>query len=118
MAVMDKLVAYDILADLPNGVRIPRAVFDTIEMQLRTLHAHQLVHGDIRDTNIMIKMDDRTKCMIIDFDWAGVENVVRYPPFVNYRDIQRPDDARDGLPIQAAHDDAMLGFIIERRFQQ
>ncbi|KAG1720973.1 uncharacterized protein EDB91DRAFT_1064611 [Suillus paluster] len=118
MAVMDRLVAYDVLADLPIGERIPRCVFDAIGEQLKTLHARQLVHGDIRDTNILLKTDDRTKFMIIDFDWAGVEEVVRYPAFVNYRDIQRPNDARDGQPIQAAHDDAMLDFLIARWSQE
>lgn len=115
MAVMDRLLAYDVLADLPIGELIPRSVFDGIRENLGTLHARKLVHGDIRDTNILLKRADRTKYMIIDFDWAGVEDVVRYPAYVNYRDIERPHDARDGLPIKAAHDDAMLGFLIASR---
>ncbi|KAG1756187.1 uncharacterized protein EDB91DRAFT_1041824, partial [Suillus paluster] len=102
MAVMDKLVAYNILADLPIGKCIPQCVFDAIREQLKMLHAHQLVHGDIRDTNILLKMDDRTKFMIINFNWVGVEEVVRYPAFVNYRDIQRPNDVKDGQPIQCS----------------
>jgi serine/threonine protein kinase len=118
MAVMDRLVAYDVLADLPIGEHIPRSVFDSIGEHLRTLHERKLVHGDIRDTNILLRRDDRTRYMIIDFDWAGVEDVVRYPAYVNYRDIERPHDARDGLPIKAAHDDAMLGFLIAQRSQK
>ncbi|KAG1717267.1 hypothetical protein EDB19DRAFT_1654461, partial [Suillus lakei] len=118
MAVMDRLVAYDVLADLPIGELIPRSVFHSIGEHLRTLHARKLVHGDIRDTNILLEREDRTKFMIIDFDWAGVEGIVRYPAYVNYRDIQRPHDARDGLHIQAAHDDAMLGFLMARRSQK
>lgn len=118
MAVMDRLVAYDVLAEVPMGELIPRSVFDSIGEHLRTLHDRKLVHGDIRDTNILLKREDRTKFMIIDFDWAGVEDIVRYPAYVNYRDIERPHDARDGLPIKAAHDDAMLGFLIAQRSQK
>ncbi|KAG1758953.1 hypothetical protein EV702DRAFT_986033 [Suillus placidus] len=118
MAVMDRLVEYDVLADLPIGELLPRSVFDSIGNQLGTLHARRLVHGDIRDTNILLKREDRTQFMIIDFDWAGVADVVRYPAYVNYRDVERPHDARDGLPIKAAHDEAMLGFLIARRSQK
>jgi serine/threonine protein kinase len=118
MVIMDELVGYDVLADLPKPDRLPRTVFKAIREQLKILHARKLVHGDMRDTNILVKRDDRTKFMIIDFDWAGVEDIVRYPPYVNYTDIQRPNDARDGLPIKAAHDDAMLDVIIEMRAQK
>ncbi|KAG1853978.1 hypothetical protein F4604DRAFT_1591359 [Suillus subluteus] len=118
MVVMDKLVSYDVLADLPHTDRLPRSVFEAIRKQLKTLHACQLVHGDIRDTNILVKKDNRTKFMIIDFDWAGVEEVVRYPPYVNYTKIKRPNDARDGLLVKAAHDDAMLDDIIDMRVQE
>jgi serine/threonine protein kinase len=115
MVVMDKLVGYELLADLPDTDRLPRSVFEAIGEQLKTLHARQLVHGDIRDTNIFVKNDDKTKFMIIDFEWAGVDGVVRYPPYVNYADIVRPDDARDGLLVKAAHDLAMLDVITDTR---
>lgn len=73
----------------------------------------ELVHGDIlRDLNILVDKD-RTKLMIIDFDWAGEADVVRYPPYVNHTDVQRPRVASDGLPIKAAHDLEMLAVITE-----
>ncbi|KAG2108873.1 hypothetical protein DEU56DRAFT_874522 [Suillus clintonianus] len=118
MVVMDRLIGYDQLADVAIGEQIPKSVFDRLGDCLRSLHSDKLVHGDIRDTNIMLKTVDRTNIMIIDFDWAGVEGVVRYPAFVNYKDIQRPDDARDGQHIKAAHDEAMLGFLMAKRSQK
>lgn len=118
MVVMDKLVGYDVLADLPNSERLPRSAFKPIQEQLKKLHAENLVHGDLHDTNILVKKDDRTKFMIIDFDWAGAENVVRYPSYVNYTNIKRPSDARDGLLIKAAHDDAMLNIIMDTRARE
>ncbi|KAG2065397.1 hypothetical protein BDR04DRAFT_1108553 [Suillus decipiens] len=118
MVVMDKLVGYDVLADLPNSERLPRSAFEPIRERLKKLHAENLIHGDLRDTNILVKKDDRTKFMIIDFDWAGAENIVRYPPYVNYTNIKRPSDARDGLLIKAAHDDAMLDIIMDTRARE
>jgi Lipopolysaccharide kinase (Kdo/WaaP) family len=118
MVVMDRILAYDVLADLPCTVCLPRSMFEAIAKQLKTLHARNLVHGDIRDTNILVNQNDRTKFMIIDFDWAGVDGVVVYPPYVNRTNIHRPDDARDGMPIKAAHDNAMIEFIIDTRAEK
>ncbi|KAF9232355.1 hypothetical protein BU15DRAFT_90679 [Melanogaster broomeanus] len=111
MVVMDKLVGYDLLADLPDSDRLSGLVFETIREQLKTLHACQLVHGDVRDTNVLVKKDDRAKFMIIDFDWAGKIGDVRYPPYVNYMDVWRPEGARDGKLVEVAHDDEMLDAI-------
>ena len=114
MVVMDRLVDYDVLADLADladAHPLPKSGFETMGERLKTLHARHIVHGDIRDTNILVKKDDRTQLMLIDFEWAGVEDVVQYPPYVNYTDIERPIDARDGLPIKAVHDLAMLASI-------
>lgn len=113
MIVMDHLVGYDVLADLPDTDRLPRSAVEAIGTQLKTLHARQMVHGDIRDTNVLVKKDDRTKLMLVDFDWAGVEGIARYPPYVNYTDIQRPRDARDGQLIKATHDLKMFNDIAE-----
>jgi len=110
MVVMDRLIDYDALVDLSDTDRLPESGLEVMGEQLKTLHARHLVHGDIRDTNILVK-DNKTHLMLIDFEWAGVEGVVRYPPYVNYTDIERPNDARDGLPIKAAHDLAMLKTI-------
>ncbi|KAI9566658.1 hypothetical protein HD554DRAFT_2025235 [Boletus coccyginus] len=113
MVVMDQLVGYDLLADLPKTDRLPRSVFDAIREHLDTLHARQLVHEDIRDTNLLVKNNDRTKFMIIDFDWAGQADIMQYLPYMNHLDIERPDNARDGLPIKADHDVTMLNIIIK-----
>lgn len=114
MVVMDRLIGYELLADVPKTAPLPSSVFDSIGNVLKTLHGAAMVHGDIRDTNIMTKKDDRTKFMIIDFDWAGTLGDVCYPPYVNYIEMWRPEDARDGMPIKAAHDHSMLHAIIDK----
>ncbi|KAF8833241.1 hypothetical protein BDN67DRAFT_792596, partial [Paxillus ammoniavirescens] len=116
MVVMDKLVGYKLLADLCDSPdsHPPESVFEAISDQLKHLHLGGFVHGDIRDTNIMLKEDDQKQFMIIDFDWAGKIGKVRYPPYVNGTNIWRPEGAHDGELIQAGHDDAMLHAIAIR----
>ena len=78
--------------------------------KLKKFHQAGFVHGDIRDTNIMVSNSDEKDFKIIDFDWAGRVNEARYPSFIN-RQIWRPSGAVDGQPILPAHDLAMLDHI-------
>jgi hypothetical protein len=39
MVVMDKIVGYHILANLPSNKHLPHLLFDGIRAQLKTLHA-------------------------------------------------------------------------------
>ncbi|KAF8834021.1 hypothetical protein BDN67DRAFT_915782 [Paxillus ammoniavirescens] len=89
------------------------SAFTSIRKKLKDLHNGGFVHGDIRDTNIMVT--DKEQFMIIDFDWAGKINKVRYPPYVNREDIWRPDGAIDGELILTEHDDAMLDCAARER---
>jgi hypothetical protein len=67
------------------------------------------VHGDIRDTNVMVRKDGEMGFMLVDFDWAGEIGVVRYPMNVNRAEnLWRPDGASDGNVITAHHDIQML----------
>ena len=38
------------------------------------LHNQNIVHGDLRDTNIVVANDG--SFMLIDFDWSGIEGQV------------------------------------------
>ncbi|KAI6030345.1 hypothetical protein EDC04DRAFT_2880451 [Pisolithus marmoratus] len=78
-----------------------------IRTKLAEFHKEGFVHGDIRDTNIMVSKSDNTQFRIIDFDWAGIAGEVKYPAFLN-PEVWRPEGASDGKPILAEHDDAML----------
>ena len=80
------------------------------------LHQGNFVHGDIRDSNVMLKVNwDMTKgsgnVKLVDFDWADQVGKAGYPPNVNHEGIQRPVDARDGKPMTKEHDLQMLGYI-------
>ena len=108
MVVMERLHGYEGLRDRKEPV--PSSIFDDISEKLASLHGAKYVHGDFRDTNIMVSEDGK-RFMIIDFDWAERTGEARYPPNVNYTDIQRPVDARDGNKILEDHDNWMLDRI-------
>ena len=68
------------------------------------LHAGGFVHGDVRDTNILIDRrslgdTDDVKIHLIDFDWAGPIGITNYPMGVNRVTIKRPNGAQDWKPI-------------------
>lgn len=66
------------------------------------MHAKGLVHGDVRDTNILVDHKSLAKgtgdvqVHIIDFDWPGLVRVAKYPLGINRKTIRRPDGARGG----------------------
>ena len=62
------------------------------------------MHGDIQNTNVMVRKDGSRGIMLIDFDWAGEIGMVRYPANVNRIDVRQPDGAEDGELIRAEHD--------------
>lgn len=79
MVVMDALEeAYVCVHDLPPEARIPDGVRAGLRATLAALHHANLVHGDIRDANVLVKEDGGEGFMVLDFDWAGVMGEVRY----------------------------------------
>lgn len=50
---------------------------NTLRTHIRELHEAGFVHGDIRPPNVLIRDD---KVTLLDFDWAGPEAKVFYPP--------------------------------------
>ena len=82
-----------------------------IRKGLNELHQAHFVHGDVRDANIMVRMDGDPGFMLVDFDWAGIIGEARYPANVNKVDFWRPDDVSDGMLIKAEHDMAMMNKI-------
>src|SRR5437016_6125807 len=71
-----------------------------VERSLQVLHSAQFVHGDFRDSNILVTED---RVYVIDFDWSGIVGQTFYPYFMNH-DIPWPEGAADGLLITTDHD--------------
>jgi serine/threonine protein kinase len=81
---------------------------------LTLLHQARYVHGDLRDTNLMVRKDGQPGFMLVDFDWAGEIGEVCYPMNVNTDpELGRPAGAYDGEIIQADHDIDMLRKIFD-----
>jgi hypothetical protein len=71
-----------------------------------------MVHGDVRDANILVRTDGTLDVKLLDFDWAGPVGTIKYPMNVNGEDIKRPAAASDGELILAEHDIQMVDFMI------
>jgi hypothetical protein len=94
------------LGDMVDPVR------NKLEVITDHLQTQQMVHADLRPKNIMVKVDEQRQMvmsgsepvlLLIDFDWAGIVDEVRYPPFLNrcipwpagaegYKKVGRDDD--------------------------
>ena len=107
MVVMDLLdKSWIHLADVEDP---PGDLQHLIRSVLIQLHQEKMVHGDLRDTNIMVKSDEKLKFMVLDYDWAGTQGEVKYPLFVNTtRGLWRPSDVEDDVLISDRHDLAMV----------
>ncbi|KAG8920090.1 hypothetical protein FRC02_001175 [Tulasnella sp. 418] len=76
------------------------------------LHRQGYVHGDIRRSNLLIGPEDSVK--LLDFDWAGLIGVAKYPRRVNPmadKLNERPRGAVDGALITVEHDLAMVELL-------
>jgi len=56
-------------------------MYKAVKEALALFHKDGYVHGDLRETNIMVKRDRVDSeglgdIILIDFDWAGKENTV------------------------------------------
>ena len=84
---------------------------------LQKLHDASLVHGDVRDINILIDEESligdekEYGVHLIDFDWAGREEVVRYPGRVNTVTVRRPRGVSDWELITREYDMGMVDFL-------
>ncbi|KAG1898721.1 uncharacterized protein F5891DRAFT_1129342 [Suillus fuscotomentosus] len=93
-------------------ITIPYPHHDALATELQSLHQGGYVHGDIQDTNIMVKKDCSPGFMLMDFDWSRTIGEARYPMNV-YRGecLWRPDGVEDGQLIMPEHDMQMLHAI-------
>jgi hypothetical protein len=74
------------------------------------LNDRDMVHGDLRPNNILVKDG---KVQVIDFDWAGEGQNVRYPSFMNHVDVSWPIGASDGQLIQHEHDKYWIDHLFQ-----
>ncbi len=98
MVVMEKLALRALNPNDRNDAEI-KAQINIIIQELQDKH---YVHGDFRDSNIMFDTE-KNRVVVLDFDWAGIEGIHVYPPFMN-PEITWPEGACTGQPLCNAHD--------------
>ncbi|KAI0070955.1 hypothetical protein K474DRAFT_1669538 [Panus rudis PR-1116 ss-1] len=111
MVVME-YVEGEMLTDssVPRSL-VCKALYEVIGI----LHQDQSVHGDVRSPNILLtEVDDdddegdvKERIRVIDFDWAGQENTVRYPYGLS-EEIRWPEGVREHAFILKEHDLKMI----------
>lgn len=80
------------------------------------LHTRGLVHGDIRQTNLLVDIktlgcSEGLSIHLIDFDWAGQAGTAKYPLRVNTRTVPRPKGVAGGALITKSHDLGMIELL-------
>ena len=90
------------------------AIIKKLKEAVQGMQGKKYVHGDLRLPNIMIKDSetdsDSPTPIIIDFDWAGIEGVAKYPLNLN-QVVDWPSDAKSGLNILNSHDMYMVEHL-------
>ncbi|PVG00171.1 hypothetical protein CPB86DRAFT_755649 [Serendipita vermifera] len=98
------------LGSMANAVR------NKLENIVDSLQDQQMVHADLRPTNIMVKVDRENNILthnnepilrVVDFDWSGKVNEVRYPPTLN-PNIPWPTGAGPYEKVGENHDRVLL----------
>lgn len=115
-----KMVIMDYLSDF-RPLTIPPSKPDAIKKKILKavsyIHNEGLVHGDLREYNILYKEKEQKDgnsniiVKIVDFDWGGKASEVRYPPRLNPTIPWHSDVAID-KPIEKAHDEHLLQLTI------
>ena len=67
--------------DVGEMKKMETKVRQELQRALDILHSNELVFGDLRPPNVMITNAGEVK--LIDFNWAGVQGQVRYPPLIS-----------------------------------
>ncbi|KAI0351578.1 hypothetical protein OH77DRAFT_931829 [Trametes cingulata] len=78
---------------------------------VRLLHEQNLVHGDLRQANILLRQGRGP--MLVDFDWCGKEGTARYPYDIDMSDdIGWHEEVEGGELIKKEHDLHMLNLLV------
>ncbi|OSD04890.1 hypothetical protein PYCCODRAFT_1423837 [Trametes coccinea BRFM310] len=76
----------------------------SLRTAIQALHGRGFVYGDLREPNVLIVEDE---IRLIDFDWAGVEGVARYPStiYLDRKEIEWHSGVVRGGLVKKEHDE-------------
>jgi hypothetical protein len=87
------------------------ALRSTLEDAVKQMHGAGFVHGDLRRGNIFGDVQSKS-IKIIDWDWAGKAEEVKYPILINLA-LPRHPDVGPSRPITMAHDRKALDILLD-----
>ena len=112
MVVMEYMDDYKPLSTFEDRASISTHLQQTVTKLVTSFHGQNLVHGDIRDSNLLVRVKNgELEMKLIDFDWGGRQGVARYPVLVNKFTVTRPLDVIGGQLITTDHDLEMVRNI-------
>jgi hypothetical protein len=76
---------------------------------LEALHREGVVHGDVREANILV--DSNGDAQLIDFDWSERVGMAQYPSLLN-RELGWVSGVKAGHLITLKHDNGMFGLYL------
>ena len=104
MVVMEYMADYKPFFTLEDRASISTQLRQMVTELVASFHAQNLVHGDIRDNNLLVRFKGgKLEMKLIDFDWGGREGEVRYPVLINNFTVVRPSNVIGGQLITADH---------------
>ncbi|KAJ7761882.1 hypothetical protein DFH07DRAFT_679814, partial [Mycena maculata] len=81
---------------------LPHSVLEDVRRAIEVLHRHNIVFGDLRLPNIMVRQHgSRSPC--VDFDWAAIAGQGRYPATISDLDVWAPTVVPYGV-MEKEHD--------------
>jgi hypothetical protein len=84
MVIMELVDGRDAFHHFGSTKTIPSDLLDDVKAAISILHDANLVFGDMRRPNILVKKEnDRLRALLIDFEWVGEAGQARYPPLLN-----------------------------------
>ncbi|KAG6372710.1 hypothetical protein JVT61DRAFT_7477 [Boletus reticuloceps] len=123
MAIMEYIDGSDAKHEFSNR-ELTDDVVKQVKAAITILHDMNLVHGDVRRSNILIKKEQESeaatdvdparhayRAYLVDFDRVGLASVDRYTPFLNMV-IYWPPGVRPGGLMEKEHDDVLFQRII------
>ncbi|KAJ6557425.1 hypothetical protein B0H10DRAFT_2120931 [Mycena sp. CBHHK59/15] len=117
MVVMEDVSEdYTSLAEAKSRGSDVQGIQGAVKQVLRSLHQANYVHGDVRDVNVLVCNNrlsaNRSRILLVDWDWAGLSGEVTYPVALNTA-VPRPHGAVAGAVIEMAHDEEMADWLLQ-----
>ncbi|KAJ3925174.1 MAG: hypothetical protein NXY57DRAFT_116039 [Lentinula lateritia] len=111
MVVMKPIPKGYVETDSIEGSEEQGKVQAVVIAKMRPYFREGFVHGDLRAANIFVD-GERQNIMVVDYDWAGRNKEVTYPPDVRLSiEIWRPRAELSLRPIETEHDYQMLEHL-------